>query len=81
VEKYKSRFGCYRRELVVDKIYCTRKNRSMLKDLGTIIKAKPLDHSSKATQILVSPRERNPIEGTFGQAKTRYGLDRVKARL
>jgi hypothetical protein len=29
----------------------------------------------------VSPGERNPVEGKFGQAKTAYGLDRVKARL
>ena len=29
----------------------------------------------------VSPGERNPIEGKFGQAKRAYGLDRVKARL
>ncbi len=29
----------------------------------------------------VSPGERNPIEGKFGQAKTGYGLNRVKARL
>jgi IS5 family transposase len=31
--------------------------------------------------IHVSPGERNPIEGKFGQAKTAYGLDRIKARL
>ena len=29
----------------------------------------------------VRPGERNPIEGKFGQAKTGYGLDRIKARL
>ena len=29
----------------------------------------------------VRPGERNPIEGKFGQAKTAYGLNRVKARL
>ncbi|TKT84727.1 transposase, partial [Dyadobacter frigoris] len=29
----------------------------------------------------VSPGERNPIEGKFGQAKTAYGLNRIKARL
>ena len=29
----------------------------------------------------VSPGERNPIEGKFGQAKVAYGLDRIKARL
>ena len=31
--------------------------------------------------IHVSPGERNPIEGKFGQAKTAYGLNRIKARL
>jgi hypothetical protein len=29
----------------------------------------------------VSPGERNPIEGKSGQAKTTYGMDRIKARL
>jgi len=29
----------------------------------------------------VSPGERNPIEGKFGQAKTGYGLNCIKARL
>ena len=81
VEKYKSRFGCYPRELLVDKIYCTRANRTMLNDLGIILKAKPLGRPSKATQNVVRPGERNPIEAKFGQAKTGYGLDRVKARL
>ena len=32
-------------------------------------------------KIDLSPGERNPIEGKFGQAKTGYGLDRIKARL
>ena len=31
--------------------------------------------------IHVSPGERNPIEGKFGQAKAGYGLNRIKARL
>jgi hypothetical protein len=29
----------------------------------------------------VRPGERNPVEGKFGQAKTAYGLDRIRARL
>ena len=29
----------------------------------------------------VTPGERNPIEGKFGQAKTAYGMNRIKARL
>ena len=29
----------------------------------------------------LSPGERNPVEGKFGQAKTAYGLANIKARL
>jgi transposase, IS5 family len=82
VEKYKSRFGYYPLEVLVDKIYCTRVNRAYLKELGITLKAKPLGRPSKqALSNQVSPGERNPIEGKFGQAKTAYGLDRIKARL
>jgi hypothetical protein len=84
VEKYRERFGFYPREVSVDKIYCTRENRKMLKGKGSgiILKAKPLGRpSASAVSIHVSPGERNPIEGKFGQAKTGYGLNRIKARL
>jgi hypothetical protein len=84
VEKYRERFGFYPREVLADKIYCTRDNRKMLKGKGSGIhlKAKPLGRpSSTAVSIHVSPGERNPIEGKFGQAKRGYGLNRIKARL
>jgi len=84
VEKYRERFGFYPREVLADKIYCTRDNRRMLKSkgLGIHLKAKPLGRpSATAVSIHVSPGERNPIEGKFGQAKTGYGLNRIKARL
>jgi IS5 family transposase len=80
VEKFKSRFGHYPRELLADQIYCTRANRAALKELGIKLLAKPLGRPS-AVQHHVSPGERNPIEGKFGQAKTAYGLNRIKARL
>jgi hypothetical protein len=80
VEKYYQRFGCYPRELLADQIYCTRANRAALKEKGIKLLAKPLGRPS-AVQIHVSPGERNPIEGKFGQAKTAYGLNRIKARL
>ena len=80
VEMFRKRFGCYPREILADQIYCTRYNRSALKELGIKLLAKPLGRPS-AMSIHVSPGERNPIEGKFGQAKTAYGLDRIKARL
>ena len=80
VEHYFQRFGCYPRELLADQIYCTRANRAALKEKGIRLIAKPLGRPS-AVQIHVRPGERNPIEGKFGQAKTGYGLNRIKARL
>jgi hypothetical protein len=80
VEKYKTRFGFYPHEVLADQIYCTRANRKMLKEKGILLKGKPLGRPS-ALSIHVSPGERNPIEGKFGQAKTGYGLNRIKARL
>jgi hypothetical protein len=80
IEKYKKRFSCYPRQVLADQIYCTRANRRMLKGKGILLKAKPLGRPS-ALSIHVSPGERNPIEGKFGQAKTGYGLNRIKARL
>lgn len=83
VEKYKTRFGFYPKEVLADKIYCTRKNRKWLKEMDIKLKAKPLGRPSLngALSNPVSPGERNPIEGKFGQAKTAYGMNRIKARL
>lgn len=80
VERYRKRFGFYPREVLADQIYCTRANRAALKEKGIKLLAKPLGRPS-AVSIHLSPGERNPIEGKFGQAKTGYGLNRIKARL
>ena len=83
VEKYKVRFGFYPKEVLTDKIYCTRENRKWLKQRDIKLLAKPLGRPSSkgASSIPVRPGERNPIEGKFGQAKTAYGMNRIKARL
>jgi hypothetical protein len=83
VEKYKDRFGCYPAEVLADKIYCTRENRMLLKGLCIKLRAKPLGRPSSASAVEdhVRPGERNPIEGVFGQGKTAYGMNRIKARL
>ena len=68
VENYKRRMGYYPQQVLADKIYCTRENRSYLKEKGIELRAKPLGRS-KALSNQVRPGERNPIEGKFGQAK------------
>jgi hypothetical protein len=80
IEKYRNRFGFYPKEVLADQIYCNRINRAALKEKGIKLLAKPLGRPS-AVQQHVSPGERNPIEGKFGQAKTASGLNRLKARL
>jgi hypothetical protein len=82
VEKYRARFGFYPAKVMADKIYCTRENRKWLQDRNIKLAAKPLGRpSAKAVENHVSPGERNPIEGKFGQAKNGYGMNRIRARL
>ena len=81
VENYKRRFGYYPNKVFADKIYCTRDNRAKLKERQIILVAKPLGRPSLAVDNHIRPGQRNPIEGKFGQAKTAYGMNRIKARL
>lgn len=81
IENYKHRFGYYPEEILADKIYCTRANRQLLKEQNIKLIGKPLGRPSAVKKNYVRPGERNPIEGKFGQAKTAYGLDNIKARL
>jgi len=81
VERYRQRFGYYPQEVLADQIYCNRENRRLLKEKGIRLLAKPLGRPSAVKIKHVSPGERNPIEWKFGQAKTAYGLDNIKARL
>ncbi len=81
VEAFKRRFGCYPEKVFADKIYCNRKNRAWIKALNIKLVAKPLGRPSAAVDNHIRPGERNPIEGRFGQAKTTYGMNRIKARL
>lgn len=80
IENYYKRFGFYPKEVLADKIYCTRANRAALKLKNIKLIAKPLGRPA-AVSNHVRPGERNPIEGKFGQAKTGYGLNRIRARL
>lgn len=82
VENFRARFGHYPAKVLVDKIYATRENRKWLKEREIKLAAKPLGRpSAKAVANHVSPGERNPIEGKFGQAKNGYGMNLIRARL
>jgi transposase, IS5 family len=82
VERYKTRFGFYPKEVLADQIYCNRENRKQLKILGIKLLAKPLGRPiAGALKEYVRPGERNPVEGKIGQGKNAYGLGRIKARL
>lgn len=82
VESYRTRFGFYPQKVLADKIYCNRENRSYLKKLGIHLHAKPLGRPGKeAMSNHVSPGERNPVEGKFGQAKIAYGMNNIMAKL
>lgn len=82
VENYKRRFGFYPQRVLADQLYCSRVNRKWLKERGIKLAARPLGRpSAQAVANHVSPGERNPIEGKFGQAKNGYGMNRIRARL
>jgi IS5 family transposase len=78
---YYRRHGYWPKEVMADRIYCNQENRRLLKEWKIRLLAKPLGRPPAVKLEHVSPGERNPIEGKFGQAKTRYGMDRIKARL
>jgi len=73
VKNYTQRFGFWPEEDLADKIYCNRANRTQLKFPGIKLRAKPLERPWAVDVEHVRPGERNPIEGTFGQAETAYG--------
>jgi IS5 family transposase len=87
VETYRRRFGFYPESVHVDKIYRTRENRKFCK-LHTIRLSgpplgRPPQHVSTEDkrQALADESIRNRVEGKFGEAKRRFGLGRVMAKL
>ncbi len=84
-EAYKELYGYYPELIQVDKIYGTNKNRTWCNERGirmtvsTKGKAKELTTHEKRKRKKEF-NERNEIEGKFGQAKQKYGLNNIKAK-
>lgn len=87
VERYQDRFGVYPESVHADAIYRTRANRQWCKARGIRLSGPPLGRPAAAAkpdlerQAQQDARIRNAIEGKFGQAKRRFSLNRMMAKL
>lgn len=82
VETYKERFGKAPSSFTADKKYGTKDNREYLEKEGIRVGFKALGRKRKDAErssrwLKKKQRERNRIEGDFGNGKEHYGLDRV----
>ena len=87
VASYRSRHGCYPASLHVDQIYRTRENRRWCQERGIRLSGPPLGRPPKnisraqKKQAHEDQTIRNAIEGKFGQAKRRFSLNQIRAKL
>ena len=88
VADYYRKFGCYPEAVLADKIYQTRANRAFCKEKGIRLtgpalgrpKAGEADRKQKR-QMYKDACDRNAVEGRNGNAKRRFGLDLIAAKL
>ena len=88
-ERYKERNGVYPDRILADKIYRNRDNLRFCTKYGIKMNGPKLGRPPKDRKLYEQQKylerneagERNAIEGKFGEAKRRYGLDRVMAHL
>ena len=87
VEAYCQRYGHYPEAVLADKIYRTRENLAYCKELGIRLSGPKLGRPKQGLNVQEKRierqdnRERNEVEGKFGEGKRRYGLNRIMARL
>jgi len=87
-ETYRTRFGYYPESVHADKIYQNRKNRQFCTEHGIRMSGPQLgrppkekdEQREKKRQRQQDEKDRIPVEGKFGNAKRRYGLDRILAK-
>jgi hypothetical protein len=92
VEAYRARHGHYPEAVLGDPVYGTQENRRYLKGHGIRFAGKPLGRPKKVTEanreelnrLKAQRREeylqRIPIEGKFGQGKSGYRLNYIRAK-
>ena len=88
VQDYFRKFGFFPQAVLADKIYQTRANRAFCKEHGIRLTGPALgrrkagsDDRKEKRQMYQDACERNAIEGRCGNAKRRFGLDLIAAKL
>jgi hypothetical protein len=93
IERYKKRYGSYPKSVHADKIYRTRANRKYCKKHGIRLSGPKLGRPPKETeenkeylrrlkqQQQQDERDRQAVEGKFGQGKRRFRLDHIMTKL
>ena len=86
IEAYKALYGYFPALVLADKIYWTRANRKYLKERGIDIGGVPMGRKTEQSKYererqRKKNNKRSEVEGKFGQAKSKYGLDDVMTRL
>ena len=87
VESYKEKYGFYPEVILADSLYRNRSNIKYCKDRGIRLSGPALGRKSKEKKkeeiklLKQDAKERNAVEGKFGEAKRKYGLDRVMGKL
>ena len=86
IEKYRQTYGCYPEAVMVDKLYRNQNNIAFCTSKGIRISGPKLGRPKKDVTIDKAQEYkdsgiRNAVEGKFGEGKTAYGLNRIKAKL
>jgi transposase, IS5 family len=89
LERYKSRHGCYPEVVLADKIYRNHENLDYCKEHGIRLSGPRLGRPPASAALKTAEkrierqdaRERNAVEGKFGEGKRKYGLALIHARL
>lgn len=81
IESYKLGHGHYPAKIAVDQIYGTRENRDWCHEHQIELQVKPLGRPKKSDEKWSKKWEhRNDIEGKFGEAKNKYGMNKIRAK-
>lgn len=89
IKNYKKRFGYYPESVHIDKIYQNRTNRNFCTEQNIRMSGPKLGRPPKEkTERIENKKQRQqdekdriPVEGKFGNAKRKYGMNRIMSKL